>query len=90
MKYNIQAGKAKPFLKPIILDEILELHKKHVKEMIRKESQKPITHAKLYDRYKALITKQVGQGALHLIWVGLGVHGFFVDPECFSNINRAI
>jgi len=61
----VQAGKAKPFLKPIILDEILEEHKKHVKEMIRRESQKPISHARLYDKYKALITRTVRQGALH-------------------------
>lgn len=60
----MQSGKAKPFLQPIILDEILEKHKKHVTDMIRKESQKPINHARLYDKYKALITKTVRQGAL--------------------------
>ncbi|KAH0621601.1 hypothetical protein JD844_023099 [Phrynosoma platyrhinos] len=45
-------------LKPIILDEILEVHKQKIKDEIAKESIAPIEHLKLYDKYQDLITKQ--------------------------------
>ncbi|NXN97801.1 DYH7 protein, partial [Rhinopomastus cyanomelas] len=45
-------------LKPIILDEILDEHKKRIKEEIIKESTPPKEHLKLYDKYDLLINKQ--------------------------------
>ncbi|XP_060113048.1 dynein axonemal heavy chain 7 [Heteronotia binoei] len=45
-------------LKPIVLREVLEKHKKTVKDEIIKESQAPMEHLKLYDKYSDLITKQ--------------------------------
>nr|XP_033800562.1 dynein heavy chain 7, axonemal [Geotrypetes seraphini] len=45
-------------LKPIILDEIVEEHKRKVKEVVANDSILPQEHLKLFDKYSFLITKQ--------------------------------
>ena len=46
-------------LKPVILPEILQEAKARVREVVAREKHAPIEHMKLYDKYEALITKQV-------------------------------
>ncbi|XP_013422101.1 dynein heavy chain 7, axonemal isoform X2 [Lingula anatina] len=48
----------KQFLKPVILPEIRAAHEDKVKAEIKKESVKPIHHAKHYDKYSFLISNQ--------------------------------
>lgn len=51
-------SKSKTFLKPIVLDEILQAHKDSVAAEIERQSLGPIQHAKYYDQFKALVSKQ--------------------------------
>ncbi|XP_060137433.1 dynein axonemal heavy chain 7 isoform X1 [Zootoca vivipara] len=67
-------------LRPIILDEILEAHKKKVSDEIAKQSVAPIEHLKLYDKYHDLITKQADRD----------IDQFLSEAYTFDEITGAI
>lgn len=91
----LQSGsKAKAFLKPIILEEILQSHKDKVAQLIQRESQKPMEHAKLYDKYSNLINKQVRFPCLNSLRVShahTAVHGqILLSPTLFTQFSACI
>lgn len=49
----------KSTLHPTILEEILSDHKAKVREIVKRESERPKEHLKIYDKYMFLINKQV-------------------------------
>ncbi|XP_037706594.1 dynein heavy chain 7, axonemal isoform X3 [Choloepus didactylus] len=60
--YSKWESKSKPTtLKPVILDEILDVHKEKIKEVIERESVAPKEHLKLYDKYDFLVTRKAKQ-----------------------------
>ncbi|XP_046514011.1 dynein axonemal heavy chain 7 [Equus quagga] len=62
--YSKWESKSKPTtLKPIILSEIVDAHKKKVREVTMRESVAPTEHRRLYDKYDFLVTKKAEQDA---------------------------
>ena len=55
----MQGNKTKTTLKPIILENILEMHRKKIVDLVAQEMLHPQQHAKYYDKYCALVSKQV-------------------------------
>ncbi|XP_073489206.1 dynein axonemal heavy chain 7 isoform X1 [Aquarana catesbeiana] len=68
----------KTTLRPIILEDVLENHKRKVKEFVALESFLPKEHLKIYDKYNLLITKQAD----------LDVDHFLAEEHTFEEIMR--
>ncbi|KAM8934175.1 dynein axonemal heavy chain 7 [Pelodytes ibericus] len=75
-----QGEQSKLTLKPIILEDILEEHKRKAKEFIASESFLPKEHLKLYDKYNVLISKQAD----------LDVDQFLTEEHTFEEIMREV
>ncbi|XP_059164025.1 dynein axonemal heavy chain 7-like isoform X1 [Physella acuta] len=60
-------NKAKAFLRPVVLDEILDVHKAKVNELIIQESVRPTEHTKHYEKYAQLISRQADEDVTKFI-----------------------
>nr|DBA34563.1 TPA: hypothetical protein GDO54_002113 [Pyxicephalus adspersus] len=68
--YSEWDNSSKTTLRPIILEEVLEEHKRKVKEFVALESFLPKEHLKAYDKYSFLITKQADLDVGHFLAEG--------------------
>jgi len=57
--FFVQAGKQSSTLKPVILQELMESHRRQICDLVSHEKQHPQTHAKFFDKYADLISRQV-------------------------------
>jgi len=56
---SAQADRQDSTLKPIILEEIMESDRQKIRDLICCEKHNPQDHAKFYDKYADLVSKQV-------------------------------
>jgi len=54
-----QDSKLHATLKPVILEEIMEMHRQQIRDLIACEKCYPVDHAKFYNKYAKLISKEV-------------------------------
>ncbi|XP_004674896.1 PREDICTED: dynein heavy chain 7, axonemal [Condylura cristata] len=79
--YSKWESKSKPInLKPIILSEIVDAHKKKVKDVTMRESLAPTEHLRFYDKYDFLITRKAEQD----------VDAFLAENQNYENIIKEI
>jgi len=56
---SVQAGNQSSTLKPVILPEVMKSHRQQICELISCEKRHPQDHAKFFDKYADLISRQV-------------------------------
>ena len=56
---SVQAGNQSSTLKPVILPEVMKSHHQQICELISCEKHHPQDHAKFFDKYADLISRQV-------------------------------
>ena len=54
-----QDSKLHATLKPVILEEIMEMHRQQIRDLIACEKCYPVDHAQFYNKYAKLISKEV-------------------------------
>lgn len=63
---------------PVILQNIVAEHKAKIAEIVQKESQGPVNHAKYYEKYSNLISKKAEEE----------VEGFLKEEHSFNEYER--
>ncbi|KAI5107507.1 dynein heavy chain 7, axonemal isoform X1 [Silurus meridionalis] len=73
-------------LKPIILPEILKSHRDEILQVIRKESNGPKKHVRLYDKFAPLISQQAEQDMEHFLLEQHSFQEMMMEATRYQNL----
>ena len=76
----------KRFLKPNIEDQIVDTLKNNIAEVIKKESNGPVTYAQIYDKYQHLINRDADHQCDDFLLQGHDFDTFIAEVKKYTDI----